>query len=56
VREHRDPQRREVLRTVMTAERKHIWRIAQPRSAGGDGKVWTWLRRRRYASLLERMT
>ena len=56
VREHRDPERREVLRAVMTTQRKRIWRAAQPRSAGGDGKGWTRRRRRRYASLLQRTT
>lgn len=50
----RDAQRRGVLRRVMTAQRKRVWSVAQLRSRGGDGKGWTRLRRRRYASLLAR--
>jgi hypothetical protein len=38
----------------MTQQRKRIWQAAQPPGAGGDGKGWTRLRRRRYASLLAR--
>ena len=54
VRTHSDPQRRTVLRTVMKTQRKRIWRLSQPRGRGGDGKGWTRLRTRRYASLLAR--
>lgn len=54
VRTHSDPTRREVLRRVMTAQRKRIWELARPTSDGGDGKRWTVLRKRRYASLLAR--
>ena len=49
-----DRARRELLRTVMTQQRKRIWKACQPRAAGGDGKAWTELRKRRYASLLAR--
>jgi hypothetical protein len=49
-----NPQRRSVLRRVMTAQRKRIWHVAQPREQGGDGKGWTRLRVRRHASLLAR--
>jgi hypothetical protein len=55
LRTHADPQRRDVLRLVMTQQRKRIWQAAQ-RDAGGDGKGWTRLRKRRYASLLARTT
>ncbi|HEY0345449.1 MAG TPA: M15 family metallopeptidase [Solirubrobacteraceae bacterium] len=51
---HADPHRREALRLVMTQQRKRIWQAAQPSGAGGDGKGWTRLRGRRYASLLAR--
>lgn len=54
VKARRDPGRQRVLRRVMSEQRKRIWRVAQPRSAGGDGKGWTVLRRRRYRSLLAR--
>ncbi len=45
-----DPDRRRVLRRVMTEARKRVWRAAQ------DEKGWTSSRRRRYASLKERTT
>jgi hypothetical protein len=47
VREHRDPDRRRVLRRVMTEQRKRIWRAAQQ-------DKWTRSRGRRYKSLLAR--
>ena len=56
LRTSRDPQRRTVLRRVMTAQRKRIWHLSQPHGAGGDGKGWTRLRVRRYSSLLARTT
>jgi hypothetical protein len=47
-----DPDRCEVLRRVMTEQRKKIWRMAQPE---GDGKGWDFNNRReRYHSLLVR--
>jgi hypothetical protein len=54
IRTHSNPKRRRVLRVVMTAQRKRIWKVSQPRVGGGDGKGWTRLRKRRYASLLAR--
>lgn len=42
------------LQQKMKAQRKRIWRLAQPKKNGGDGKGWTALRRRRYRSLLAR--
>lgn len=51
-----EPDRARVLRRVMTEQRKRIWKVAQPRTRGGDGKGWTRLRKRRYASLLTRTT
>jgi hypothetical protein len=54
LRKQADPHRRDVLRTAMTQQRKRIWQLSQPRAAGGDGRGWTRLRRRRYASLLAR--
>lgn len=45
-----DPDRRRVLRRVMTEARKRIWRAAQ------DEKGWTPLRTRRYNSLRARTT
>jgi hypothetical protein len=52
---NRDRQRRRVLRCVMKAQRKRIWRAAQPRSRGGDGRGWRYRNRReRYRSLLAR--
>lgn len=43
-----DPDRRRVLRRVMTEQRKRIWKAAQ------DEKGWTASRRRRYESLKAR--
>jgi len=54
IRTNGDAKRRHVLRVVMTAQRKRIWKVSQPPAAGGDGKGWTRLRKRRYASLLAR--
>lgn len=58
LRDATDPEgleRRRELRSRMEAKRQVIWRLAQPRRAGGDGKGWTHaLRRRRYNSLLAR--
>ena len=52
---HPTPSRRRVLVAVMTEQRKRIWRAAQPKAHGGDGKGWTFGRRRtRYASLKAR--
>ncbi len=48
--------RRRVLRRVMTEQRKRIWKVAQPRAHGGDGKGWTKIRRKRYESLKSRTT
>jgi lysozyme len=51
----RDPHRRVALRRAMTRQRKRIWRRAQPRSNGGDGKGWEHSNRRgRYHALLRR--
>jgi hypothetical protein len=51
----RNRERRRVLRNVMQAQRKRIWRAAQPRSSGGDGRGWDQANRRaRYRSLLAR--
>lgn len=48
-------ERRRVLRAQMTQQRKHIWRLAQPREQGGDGQGWEYgARRKRYHSLLKR--
>ena len=56
-REQRDVERRRALRREMTAQRKRIWRRAQPVQAGGDGKGWDHhARRDRYHSLLSRTT
>jgi len=50
-----NPERRKELRAAMTTQRKCIWKLAQPKSKGGDGKGWDHGRRRdRYASLLAR--
>lgn len=51
-----DPHRRDALRHAMSIQRKRIWRLSQPRRAGGDGKGWTTPRTARYASLLIRTT
>lgn len=43
------------LRRLMTAQRKRIWRRAQPKAKGGDGRGWdASFRRQRYESLLAR--
>lgn len=50
-----EARRRAVLRRVMGEQRKRIWRTAQPKSAGGDGRGWEYANRAaRYRSLLER--
>lgn len=46
--------RQSVLRRVMTEQRKRIWKLSQPIHAGGDGRGWTKLRKRRYKSLKSR--
>lgn len=49
------PERRKVLVIVMRKQRKKIWKAAQPRDAGGDGRGWKYAHRReRYHSLLSR--
>jgi hypothetical protein len=54
-RQRRDREQRSRLRHVMTAQRKRIWREAQPKSSGGDGRGWDHAHRRaRYESLLAR--
>jgi hypothetical protein len=54
-RARRDRKRRNALRALMKAQRKRIWRAAQPRSSGGDGRGWDHANRRaRYRSLLAR--
>jgi hypothetical protein len=51
----RERKRRGVLRHVMKAQRKRVWRAAQPTSGGGDGRGWDHANRRaRYRSLLAR--
>ena len=47
----RDPGRQNVLKRVMTEQRKRIWRAANT-----DSKGWTAQRKRRYRSLLARTT
>lgn len=55
VRQEQNVERRRALRDAMTAQRKRIWRSAQPMSNGGDGHGWDYAHRRaRYASLLAR--
>jgi hypothetical protein len=55
LRARRDVARRRVLRRVMEAQRKRIWRAAQPKSRGGDDRGWRYRNRRaRYKSLLAR--
>jgi len=50
-----DLPRRRVLRNVMTEQRKRIWRAAQPKNKGGDGRGWQHGNRQaRYRSLLAR--
>lgn len=54
-RRRRDREQRIRLRDVMKAQRKRIWRAAQPKSSGGDGRGWDHAHRRdRYESLLAR--
>lgn len=51
----RDLDRRRVLRREMEKQRRRIWREAQPKDKGGDGRGWDFRnRRRRYNSLLAR--
>jgi hypothetical protein len=51
----RNRKRRIALRALMKAQRKRIWRAAQPRTGGGDGRGWDHANRRaRYRSLLAR--
>jgi lysozyme len=46
------PGREDVLVRELTKQRKAIWRAAQPKSAGGDGRGWRYAnRRRRYITL-----
>jgi hypothetical protein len=55
LKQDRDRARRLVLRRVMEAQRKRVWREAQPKSKGGDGRGWDYANRRaRYESLLAR--
>lgn len=50
-----DPDRRRVLRRSMANQRKRVWKVAQPRTRGGDGHGWDHANRRaRYRSLLAR--
>lgn len=49
-----NPDGRKRLRVEMRKQRKRIWRLAQPKSRGGDGHGWTALRSKRYKSLLSR--
>lgn len=52
---HADPARRMVLRRVMREQRKKVWRAAQPRDRGGDGRGWQHAHRRgRYDALRAR--
>jgi hypothetical protein len=54
-RTNRDRDRRGVLRRAMQRQRKAIWKAAQPRSGGGDGKGWDHAHRRaRYKALKAR--
>jgi hypothetical protein len=54
-RARRNRKRRVALRGLMKAQRKRIWRAAQPRAHGGDGRGWDHANRRaRYRSLLAR--
>jgi lysozyme len=47
--------RQNQLRAAMADRRKKIWRVAQPKAAGGDGNGWDFKQRRaRYASLVAR--
>jgi len=57
LRAKKDKPRRQELRADMTAQRKRIWRKAQPTAKGGDGKGWGYAdRHARYRSLLARTT
>ena len=54
-REGRDARRQGVLRVVMRKQRKRIWKLAQPKEKGGDGRGWKYgHRRERYNSLRAR--
>jgi predicted chitinase len=56
-REGRDERRQGVLRIVMRAQRKRIWKVAQPKAQGGDGRGWKYANRAaRYRSLKARTT
>jgi hypothetical protein len=51
----RDRERRSALYHLMKAQRKRVWRAAQPAADGGDGRGWDHANRRaRYRSLLSR--
>lgn len=52
--QRRDEPRRRSLRNAMKVSRKRIWRYAQPKKKGGDGKGWTRSRRARYKALMDR--
>lgn len=49
-----NPQGRRRLAFDMKAQRQRIWRVAQPKVKGGDGRGWTAARKARYRSLLAR--
>ena len=52
---HRNRERRRALYHLMKAQRKRVWRAAQPTADGGDGRGWDHANRRaRYRSLLSR--
>jgi len=54
-RERLSPRRQQVLQRVMAEQRKRIWRAAQPKRKGGDGRGWDFAhRQRRYQSLRSR--
>ena len=54
-RERRNRERRSALFHLMKAQRKRVWRAAQPAADGGDGRGWDHANRRaRYRSLLSR--
>jgi hypothetical protein len=51
----RNRERRRALYHLMKAQRKRVWRAAQPTAGGGDGRGWDHANRRaRYRSLLSR--
>jgi hypothetical protein len=51
----RERERRSLLYQLMKAQRKRVWRAAQPTTGGGDGRGWDHANRRaRYRSLLAR--